>query len=320
MSTPLFSVVIPLYNKERYIEKCVWSALDQTCEEFEVIVIDDGSSDGSVYLLGKITDPRFRIIKQVNSGVAAARNAGILAARGKYIAFLDADDWYEKDFLERISKLTQDFSGCDAYAAGYYRHKNGVKSDSTGYVSHRPERYLVDDFYRDWSLGAFFFTSSCVVNAAYFREKNKLFPVGESMGEDQELWFHIAENGKIAYMKECLSNYNQGTDNSLSYACRATNELPFVSRLKSRLNNGEGYKYANSARWFIEKYELELSISNAVHGSKVKATKLLWRNIGAKKWWGLKLLSLALIVIPRWVIYLVREMRLKIIAKRCNGQ
>lgn len=320
MNTPFFSVVVPLYNKEKYIEKCIGSVLGQTCDEFELIVVDDGSSDGSACIVEKITDSRLRLIKQVNSGVAAARNTGILAARGKYVAFLDADDWYEKDFLEEISKLSQEFNGCDAYASAYFQHKNGVKSDSAGYVSHQPERYVVDDFYRDWSLGAFFCASSCVVDSAYFREKNKLFPVGESMGEDQELWFHIAENGTIAYMKECLSNYNQGADNSLSYGRRATNELPFVSRLKSRLSKGEIYKHADSVRGFIEKYELELSISNAVHGSKLEATKLLWKNIGVNRWGGMKILALALIVIPRRAIDLTRQLRFKVIAKSCNGQ
>tara|TARA_R110000868_G_scaffold48354_3_gene157123 strand:- start:10148 stop:11110 length:963 start_codon:yes stop_codon:yes gene_type:complete len=320
MSTPFFSVVIPLYNKENYIEKCIRSVIDQTFADFEIIVIDDGSLDGSACLVEKVIDSRLRLLKQVNSGVAAARNAGILAAQGKYIAFLDADDWYEKNFLKEILDLTQDFNRCDAYATGYFRHKNGVKKDCMAYVSRQFERYVVKDFYKDWSKGAFFCASSCVVNVKYFWEKNKLFPVGESMGEDQELWFHIAENGAIAYSNKCLSNYNQGTENSLSFGSKITKELPFISRLKSRLNKGDVHKFADSARGFVERYELELSISNSVHGSKLKAIQLLWENRDAKGWGRLKLLALAMIVVPRWFVGFIRKLRFSIIEKKYNSQ
>ena len=89
---PIFSVVIPLYNKEDYILQTVQSVLDQTDPDFELLVVNDGSTDSSQQRLSAITDPRMRIINRFNKGKGAARNTGIWEAKGEYVVFLDADD------------------------------------------------------------------------------------------------------------------------------------------------------------------------------------------------------------------------------------
>ena len=89
-----FSVIIPLYNKEAYIEQTLGSVLAQTYPFFEVIIVDDGSSDASLQIVNRITDSRIRVISQVNSGVATARNRGVKEAKENYVAFMDADDFW----------------------------------------------------------------------------------------------------------------------------------------------------------------------------------------------------------------------------------
>lgn len=100
-----FSIIIPVYNAEKYIDKCLASILGQTFENFECIVIDDGSSDNSNIIINKYTvnDQRFKVIHQENMGVGAVRNAGLDIAKGEYIIFIDADDYVTNDFLEKFA-------------------------------------------------------------------------------------------------------------------------------------------------------------------------------------------------------------------------
>ena len=101
---PLVSVVIPLYNKQRTIARAVASLRIQSLQAFEVVIVDDGSTDTSweqLELCGATTDPRFRCVRQANAGPGAARNAGARLAHGKYLAFLDADDEWLPEHLQR---------------------------------------------------------------------------------------------------------------------------------------------------------------------------------------------------------------------------
>ena len=115
----MFSVVIPLYNKEALIEQTVERVLLQTYQDFEVIVVDDGSTDKGVEVVKEFDDKRIRIIQQENQGVSAARNKGIEESQGEYIAFLDADDKWETDYLETQHCLIKKYPKCSVYATNY---------------------------------------------------------------------------------------------------------------------------------------------------------------------------------------------------------
>ena len=121
----MFSVVIPLYNKEHYIVKAVNSVLEQSFRQFELIVINDGSTDNSQHCLESISDPRLRVINQINTGVSAARNRGVELANYSWVAFLDADDWWHPDFLNELSALTTNYPDAVLYGSNYYYVKHG---------------------------------------------------------------------------------------------------------------------------------------------------------------------------------------------------
>ena len=116
----MISVVIPLYNKERYIERAVYSVLSQTFQQFEIVIVNDGSTDGSVSVIERMNNPLIRLIHQKNGGVSAARNRGIEEARFEYIAFLDADDEWKENHLEVIAGLIRKFPECGVFGTSYY--------------------------------------------------------------------------------------------------------------------------------------------------------------------------------------------------------
>ncbi len=106
----MFSVIVPIYKVEKYLRRCVDSILAQTYKDFEVLLIDDGSPDGCPQICDEYArlDPRVRVIHKPNGGLISARNAGIQAARGDYICYVDADDWAKENMLQFIhEKLSQ---------------------------------------------------------------------------------------------------------------------------------------------------------------------------------------------------------------------
>ncbi len=110
-----YSVVIPLYNKEHYIAGTLRSVLTQTFPDYEVIVVDDGSTDHSLQACKEVRSDKIRVVQQANQGVSAARNKGIELAAGEYICFLDADDTWHPDYLQNIETIVQKYPQSDIF-------------------------------------------------------------------------------------------------------------------------------------------------------------------------------------------------------------
>ncbi len=119
---PLVSVVIPLYNKEQTLARAISSVLSQTMPAFELLIVDDGSTDAGPGIAAAMDDARITVFSQENRGVSSARNVGIRMARGDYIAFLDADDEWEPSFLSTVLALAETYPEAGAYATGYAVH------------------------------------------------------------------------------------------------------------------------------------------------------------------------------------------------------
>ena len=115
----MISVVIPLYNKEQIIEKCLQSVLSQDYDDFEVIIVNDGSTDRSVEIVKAIDDSRIRLIEQENGGPSKARNTGVKNAKGDWIVFLDADDEFLSGALKKICNLIQNHPNVSMFGCSY---------------------------------------------------------------------------------------------------------------------------------------------------------------------------------------------------------
>jgi glycosyltransferase involved in cell wall biosynthesis len=122
----LISIVVPVYNKARSVERSLASIAAQTHRDFEVIVVDDGSTDGSSDVVAAFPDPRFRVVRQANAGPGAARNHGLSLAKGEVVAFLDADDEWMPEYLERnLAALQAAGPSVAAVASGFVEYPNG---------------------------------------------------------------------------------------------------------------------------------------------------------------------------------------------------
>lgn len=202
-----FSVVIPAYNSEQFIEIALTSVFSQTYDNFEVIVVDDGSTDATASILASIKDERLRVIYQPNSGVSAARNYGIREACGKYVAFLDADDAWTSDHLALAHEF---FSRFPEYV-WYYSEFEEVQDISAYMLKACPSR---DDAWyqaRNWALdtAAHPVCSNMVILRAAFNNKD-IFPLNIKMYEDTIGFFDIAlRYPKIGFMKGKTSFYRK---------------------------------------------------------------------------------------------------------------
>ena len=197
--SPAVSVVVPLYNKEQHVFRAIDGILKQTFQDFEVVVVDDGSTDGGAAVVRAMGDPRIRLISQPNAGVSVARNNGIAVARAPLIAFCDADDAWRPDFLANIVDLQREFPQAGAYALNY----ECVGADGTrsvGVAHSRAPRLLLDPagFFEIAKFGTPVFSSSVAVVKDSFAKAGN-FPPGVKLGEDLDTWIRICFVAPIAF-------------------------------------------------------------------------------------------------------------------------
>lgn len=233
---PSISVVIPLYNKAAYITEAIQSVLSQTLPALEVVVVDDGSTDDGPDRVRALAHPRVRLVSQANGGVSAARNHGITLATGDLVAFLDADDLHHPDYLASVALLSQRYPQAGVYCTGYSRVDAAGRRTEVGHGGVAPgASALIADFYGDWSRSSFTCTISTTVRRELLLSLWPPFPPGERLGEDQDLWFRLAEAGAVAYCNQPLADYRVEVPNSATQAGQVLAPLPCYQRLAQRL-------------------------------------------------------------------------------------
>lgn len=200
----MISVIIPLYNKGDEVGNTLDSVFCQTFQEFEIIIVDDGSTDNSLHVISSFSDPRIRIIQQQNQGVSAARNKGVLEAKFEFVAFLDADDEWELHHLEHRVELIKKFPLCSVFASAYkFRKYDKVESHIVLNKLSISGKDGVLDNYFDVAASSHppLWTSSVVVRKSALLDVGG-FPVGVIAGEDLLTWAKLATKFQIAYSLE----------------------------------------------------------------------------------------------------------------------
>lgn len=205
----MITVVIPLYNKSESITTAVDSVLAQTYQDFEVVVVDDGSTDEGAAIVERYADPRIRLIRQDNAGVSAARNKGIAEARGEYVAFLDADDEWMPEFLEEIVVLQREFPDCRAQATTYVQCQNGEKK---GIILNKlpfsVEHGVLSNYFEVAThSNPPVWTGAVCIERALLQELGG-FPLGIKSGEDLLTWARIATRTHWAYSLKPYAIFN----------------------------------------------------------------------------------------------------------------
>lgn len=275
------TVVIPLFNKEKYIHRCVNSVLSQTVSDFSLIVVDDGSTDGSVQSLRDICDDRLSIFYQNNAGVSSARNKGIELANPGWIVFLDADDYWLPYHLEELKKIIKIAPSAGLISTNY------VEANSSTDISIRKKRAsrisLIDYFPKAAKKAGIVWSSAAAIRRDValkmggFRQEYKT-------GEDLEFWARVALDYPVAYSDEVTAVYFRGIGGVSEQRQREIsplnsgielNELsPSVNMLLEKLSYGKYKNLENKVFLYINS-RVGCSVRTRLILGDIKSAKLL---------------------------------------------
>ena len=246
----LVSVVIPLYNAEKYIEETIQSILDQTYKEIEIVIVDDGSTDQSpaiVKELGEKYPGKVRYVHQSNQGVSVARNTGIENATGEYIAFLDSDDLWHPTKLEKQVKSmhTNEMNACYCGYMNFYEETSEKVKHVTNFVKgDMAKAYLTHQVVAQ--------TSTWIFKRSIVMDHHIRFTPGCSWGEDLEFLFKLMSVTNVCYVDEYLTYYRILSEGNLSskykdYELKTTKELEVFHRMKDWIHEkSQDFVTANS--------------------------------------------------------------------------
>lgn len=196
----LISVVIPVYNKRKSIRNTLTTVLNQIYSDFEVLVIDDGSEDGSMGKIADIDDPKLRIILKKNSGVSDTRNLGMREAKGEIVAFLDGDDLWDKFYLQRLADMIKKYPDCSLYM----QNSIDIPVEEVKHYRWECNQDKVIRRYTNWEH--YFYFRNFKTSALAVNKKDALklggFDTSLTIGEDLDLWLRLILSGPVCFLDE----------------------------------------------------------------------------------------------------------------------
>lgn len=305
----MISVVIPLYNKECAITSTLQSVINQTYIDWELIVVDDGSTDNSLevvrsFVRSLIPSFKIRVIHKENGGVCSARNCGIREAKGEYVALLDGDDLWKPTFLEEQIKLIQDFPESAMWGVNTafikngktYKWEQGMGDGYRGYV----------DNYFGTKHNDLFCSSSVVIRKDVF-EHVGCFDERISASEDLDMWYRIILKYPVVFYDKVLVYYNQDAENRVAYDTNV--RFPLTKDIKYYFDkhNEEFDKNPVFSR-YMNNYVASRLLSDRYYfgteqeriDSDVVVKKLHYKDIHPKYRWIYKT--------PRWFGYIIYKL------------
>jgi len=202
---PYFSIIIPVYNKEKFVAKTIESVLSQTFTDYEIIIVNDGSTDQSEAKISTFKDNRIKYYSKKNEGVALARNFGIEKATADYICFLDADDYWHPTFLETMQRYSSELPEQKVFAAAIeIETKN--KTIPAHYSIPSTSDFEIVNFFDASQKECVLWTSSACIHKS-ISEKVGDFDTKIKHGEDTELWIRIGLQFPIVFIRKILARY-----------------------------------------------------------------------------------------------------------------
>lgn len=262
-----FSIVISVFNKEKYIAETLQSVLDQTFYDFEIIILNDGSTDKSEAEILKFNDPRIKYFSQKNQGASAARNAAIKKAKNDYIALLDADDYWYPFYLEEQRNSIKAFPNEHVFATATQRKINGKVFDSVYSIAQGIESPIKLNYFKGSSLTSLLHSSSTVIHKKVFEKVGMYNPAIKS-GEDTDLYVRIGLEYDIVFSRNICA----------AYVIRENSLFKTVRNLKE-IANFEAYevyeKDNKSLKKFLDLNRYSLCILAKIEGDKTAFQKNL---------------------------------------------
>jgi glycosyltransferase involved in cell wall biosynthesis len=313
------SVIIPLYNKEHEIKRTLDSILSQTYQNFEIIVVDDLSTDRGPAIVRSYNDPRISFIPQEHHGVSYTRNHGIDLATGNFVAFLDADDEWMPNHLETILGLIDKFPGAGMYTTAYKIRTNEGKTRWAHYknIPNPPWEGLVPDYFKSGALGDQPVNATTVVIPKKIFHEMGGFPEGYWWGEDVDLFGKIALKYPVAFSGELGGIYHL---DALNRACNKTTlvkyeDEPFVNTALSALRRQEvPPEFIESISEYIAIRKIFRAIQY-LHAGDPGTAQIILKNCSTRWYYHEKMKWLILASIPYPVFLFIRDIKLKIFNK-----
>ena len=248
----MFSVIIPLFNKESSVLRTIQSVLNQSFECFELIVVDDGSTDCGVDAVRSVEDTRIHLYLKENNGVCSARNLGIEKAQNEYVAFLDADDVWDEDYLREQKRMIKDFPEAAMWGINFAETDNGklIRELPTGLP--KGYRGIVEDYFgmaqRHERVSDLFCSSSVVIRKSAF-ETAGMFDERLKYSEDIDMWFRIIANFPVAFYDRYMAFYQYDADNRAMNRQRTLKYwLPYYPDKYAEYKGNEPF-YSYIQRW-----------------------------------------------------------------------
>lgn len=269
----MFSVVIPLYNKELSIQNTIKSVLQQSFQEFEIVVVNDGSTDASVARVEEIDDSRIRVVHQKNQGVSAARNKGVAEAKFSWIAFLDGDDLWKTNHLQEVNEMIQLYPQEKVFATSF------EYSDNRPMFRHPRDSKIVkvDDYFKDALKESMMWTSVVVVAKEAFNQAGK-FDVCLSHGEDLDLWERLTHANSLIKSSEITAIYRVDAENR--------------NRDSFDVNKSRAYNYCfTRSKSSSEKRYYRKKITNELRAFLKRKNIYLFFKLYAKHWKNVSILE-----------------------------
>ncbi len=300
-STPFFSIIIPLFNKENYVKDSLKSILCQSFSKFEVIIVNDGSTDASLEVVNTFKDSRIKILNQENQGVSVARNKGIKHSKGVFVAFLDADDYWYPNHLEELYETICLFPKQSIFCMNYKKEiKKGIIKDTAFSVQLAEKHTLIKNFFTASKLDSIATPIAISINKAFLEKKGFFFDENIKSGEDIDLWIRMALNYTFIFNKKPTALYKMTVKNSLSKKRKSTDEfMKVIDKHKNYENAYKGLKqYLDLNRFSIAlEYKMQKEITKY---------RLLRRNIKLKN---LPLRRILFLFLPNTVLKWLYKIR-----------